>query len=203
MELFGCGCVGFEWKSVNDDSDWNTVAQAQAGDETAFAELVRRYEHRIVQFCYRMTGSAQDAEDLAQESFIRLYRHLHRLTPKAKFSTLLYGIARNLALNAVRDAGRRARMIAPPPDNARDIRSGDRRPDEWAHLKELDAMIHEGLQALSPAHREILVLREFNGLDYDAIARIIRCRKGTVRSRLARAREQLRIRIEQAGGKAV
>lgn len=188
---------------MNDDSDWNTVARAQTGDETAFAELVRRYQHRIVQFCYRMTGSAQDAEDLAQESFIRLYRHLHRLTPQAKFSTYLYGIARNLALNAVRDTGRRAQTIAPPPDNARDIRSGDRHPDELAHLKEMDAMIRGGLEALSPAHREILVLREFNGLDYDAIARILRCRKGTVRSRLARAREQLRIRIEQAGGNVV
>lgn len=188
---------------MNDDSDWNTVARAQAGDEQAFAELVRRYQHRIVQFCYRMTGSAQEAEDLAQESFIRLYRHLSRLSPQAKFSTLLFGIARNLALNAVRDAGRRAQTVAPPPATVRDIRSGGRHPDELAHLKELDAMIRDGLKALSPAHREILVLREFNGLDYDAIARIVRCRKGTVRSRLARAREQLRLRIEQAGGNAI
>jgi len=185
---------------VNDDSDWLAVARAQAGDEAAFAELVRRHQNRIVQFCYRMTGSAQDAEDLAQECFVRLYRHLHRITPQAKFSTLLFGIARNLALNAVRDSRRRLQTVVPALDSTREIQGAGKRPDELVHLKELDDAIRRGMEALSPAHREILVLREFNGLDYDAIARVIRRRKGTVRSRLARAREQLRACIEKAGG---
>ncbi|MCX5759267.1 MAG: sigma-70 family RNA polymerase sigma factor [Candidatus Hydrogenedentes bacterium] len=113
---------------------------------------------------------------------------------------MLFGIARNLALNALRDARRRGQVIGPALDNEREVRCPGRRPDEMAQLNELDAMIRRGLEALSPAHREILVLREFNGLDYDAIAKVIRCRKGTVRSRLARAREQLRVCIEQSRG---
>lgn len=185
---------------MNDDSDWTLVAQAQAGEEAAFAELVRRYQGRVVQFCFRMAGSAQEAEDLAQECFVRLYRHLYRLAPQAKFSTLLFGIARNLALNALRDARRRERVIAPLQENEYTARSAGRLPDETAHLKELDAAIQRGLAALTPAHREILVLREFNGLDYDAIAEVIGCRKGTVRSRLARAREQLRDVLRNTGG---
>lgn len=185
---------------MSDDFDWTAVARAQAGDNDAFAGLVRQYQSRVVQFCYRMTGSAQDAEDLAQECFVRLYRHLPRITPQAKFSTFLFGIARNLTLNALRDARRRGQVVGPAIENEREIRCEGRRPDELAQLKELDAMIRRGLESLSPAHREILILREFNGLDYDAIAEVIGCQKGTVRSRLARAREQLRACIEQARG---
>ena len=181
-------------------SDWDLVARAQADDMDAFAELVRRYQGPVMRFCGRMTGSAQDAEEIAQDSFVRVYRHLHRLTPQAKFSTFLFGVARNLTLNFMRDAKRQGRgssenleSLAPVPDDAL-------RPDRAARLQEIGSMIERGIAMLSPEHREIIVLREINGMDYDAIAGVLKCRKGTVKSRLARAREQLRCHVLAMGG---
>ncbi|MDP7640467.1 MAG: sigma-70 family RNA polymerase sigma factor [Candidatus Hydrogenedentes bacterium] len=187
--------------------DWELVARAKAGDMDAFAELVTRYERPVVHFCQRMVGSRQDAEDIAQESFVRVYRYLDRLAPAAKFSTLLFGIARNLALNFIRDSGRRGRGVT------RSLTSDDQqeqliedehlRPDRSARLKEIEEMIESGLALLSPEHREVLVLRELQGMDYSSIAKVVKCRKGTVKSRIARAREQLRLHMEELGGEAL
>ncbi len=185
---------------MNDVSDWELVARSRAGDMNAFAVLVRRYQTPVMQFCYRMVGSAQDAEEVAQESFVRVYRHLHRLEPQAKFSTLLFGIARNLALNMVRDAKRRGRGQAEPLDAFDHDAGAAARPDREARLHELEALIERGMELLSEEHREILLLREVTGMDYDGIAKAIRCRKGTVKSRLARAREALRVQVMRLSG---
>ena len=185
---------------MNDAGDWQLVSRAQDGDMNAFAELVRRYEQAVMHFCVRMVGSRQDAEELAQDSFVRVYRHLGRLTPRAKFSTLLFGIARNLALNQIRDARRRGRDRTQPLDARLPDPDHGHRPDRAAQLHEIETVLEQGIARLSPEHREVLVLRELQGLDYEAISRICKCRKGTVRSRLARARGQLRLRLEQLGG---
>jgi RNA polymerase sigma-70 factor (ECF subfamily) len=165
---------------------------------------VRRYQTPLVHFCRRMIGSQEDAEDVAQESFVRVYRYLNRLRPDAKFSTVLFGMARNLTLNFLRDSARRGRGItrSMTRDDETDcpVEDESRRPDRAARLREIEALIQRGLAAVSPEHREILLLREIQGLDYDAIAEILRCRKVTVKSRLARAREQLRVRIVELGG---
>ena len=151
-----------------------------------------------------MVGSREDAEDIAQESFVRVYRYLHRLEPQAKFSTLLFGISRNLALNFLRDSGRRGRGVTyslTDRDN-QDIPLEDDslRPDRVARLNEIERRVEDGIMQLSPKHREVLVLRELQGLDYASIAKIVKCRKGTVKSRIARAREQLRTILEEGGG---
>lgn len=189
---------------MSDDSDWDLVARAQDGDMTAFAELVERYERPITNFCQRMVRSREDAEDLAQESFVRVHRYLDRLRPAAKFSTFLFGIARNLALNFIRDSGRRGRgvtfSLTDQNMEGKPLEDGSLRPDRSARLREIDEMIEEGMALLSPRHREVLVLRELNGLDYNSIAEIVKCRKGTVKSRIARAREQLRLHMERLGG---
>lgn len=187
-------------------SDWELVARAQSGDLQAFAELVSRYQTPVIHFCRRMVGSLQDAEDLAQDSFVRVYRYLPRLRPEAKFSTVVFGMARNLTLNYLRDSRRRGRGVTDSmtgvADGAADRLVGDdsQRPDRTARLKEIESLIERGLSMISPEHREIIVLREVQGLDYDTIADVIRCRKGTVKSRLARAREQLRQRLTELGG---
>lgn len=176
---------------------------ASDGDMDAFTELTRRYQRPVVHFCQRMVKSREDAEDIAQESFVRVFRYLNRLTPSAKFSTLLFGIARNLTLNFIRDAGRRGRgvtySLSEDDGQERVLEDESMRPDRSARLNEIDAMIQEGLSMLSPKHREVLVLRELNGLDYTTIAEIVKCRKGTVKSRIARAREQLRKNLESLG----
>lgn len=190
---------------MSEHSDWDLVALANDGDMDAFAELTRRYQRPVIHFCQRMVKSREDAEDIAQESFIRVFRYLDRLTPVAKFSTLLFGIARNLTLNFIRDAGRRGRgvtySISDDEGRERVLVDESLRPDRAARLHEIESLIDEGLSLLSPKHREVLVLRELNGLDYNTISEIVGCRKGTVKSRIARAREQLRRNLENLGAK--
>lgn len=186
--------------SIAHGDDWELVARARAGDMDSFVELVRRYQIPVIQFCRRMVGSAEDAEEIAQDCFVRVYRHLGRLKPKAKFSTFLFGVARNLALNHLRDAKRRGRGATGSLDTQPAPGDESLRPDREARLREINEAIERALSRLSPEHREVLVLREMNGLDYDSIARITKCRKGTVKSRLARARDQLRMQLEALGG---
>ncbi len=189
---------------MNDLTDWELVARARSGDMDAFGQLVHRYERPLVHFCFRMAGSQQDAQDIAQDSFVRLYRYLQRLTPDAKFSTVLFGMARNLTLNFLRDSARRGRgkvqSMTREDDSEVLVEDTGHRPDEIARHKEIERLIERAMEDLSPEHREVLVLRELQGLDYEAIADIVQCQKGTVKSRLARAREQLRLRLIELGG---
>ena len=183
-----------------DMQEWHLIERARRGDIDAFTLLVRRYQHPVVHFCQRMLGSTQDAEDVAQETFVRVYRYLDRIQPDAKFSTLLFGIARNLTLNHLRDTKRRGRGTTDPLENHAGLAANSRRPDQAARLGEIQALIQKGLHELTPEHREVLVLREINGLDYEAIASVLDCPIGTVKSRIARAREQLQARIKSLGG---
>ena len=191
---------------MSEVSDWELVERAQSGDTHAFAELVSRYQTPVIHFCYRMIGSLQDAEDVAQDSFVRVFRYLPRLRQEAKFSTVVFGMARNLTLNFLRDSRRRGRGITDSltgtADDVAERLVGDDslRPDRTARLKEIENLIERGLSMISPEHREIIVLREVQGMDYDTIAEVIQCRKGTVKSRLARARDQLRERLTELGG---
>ena len=177
--------------------DWMLAARARQGDQQAFAALVRRYEKPVLHFCARMTGNVSEAEDIAQETFLALYRSLERIEPKARFSTLLFGIARNLTLNHLRDGKRRGRNTAVPLDDLNADPAAAGRPDRKAHASEIGAALQAAIAGLAPDHRETLVLREFNGLDYETIAATVGCPVGTVRSRLARARETLRARLEE------
>jgi len=179
--------------------DWALVGRAQSGNSDAFTLLVRRYEGPIVHFCFRMAGSRQDAEDIAQEVFLRLHRHLDRLRPQAKFSTFLFGIARNLTLNHIRDAKRRGRDRLRPLEFYPEVESGFGRPAHEARMKEIAVQVEAAMAGLSPEHRMAIHLREIEGLDYGDIARIMKCRQGTVKSRLARARDHLRRLIVEQG----
>ena len=183
--------------------EWQLVERARRGDAAAFTQLVRRYQVPVVHFCQRMLMSSQDAEDVAQETFVRLYRYLDRLEPGAKFSTVLFGIARNLTLNHLRDTKRRGRGVTDPLEEHTSLASRRRGPAESARLGEIEAIVERGLEELTAEHREVLVLREINGLDYEAISRVLDCRLGTVKSRIARAREQLQARIRDLGGELV
>lgn len=185
---------------MNEVDDWELVARAQAGDMDAFAELVRRYQGPVVHFCQRMTGSLEDAEDVAQECFVRLHRYLKRLEPQAKFSTVLFGMARNLTLNHLRDTKRRGRGMTDTIENRVIAADARLEPDRQARIGEIESLLQRALGMLTPEHREVLLLRELQGMDYDAIAAAVKCRKGTVKSRIARAREQLRLKLVELGG---
>ncbi len=178
--------------------DWILAARARNGDQAAFTTLVRRYERPVMHFCARMIGNADDAEDVAQECFLALHRSLGRIEPRARFSTLLFGMARNLTLNHLRDGRRRGRHMARPMEGLeKEPATGGDQPDHRAQAAEIGAMVAEAINGLPPEHREVLVLRELNQLDYGAIAQVVGCPIGTVRSRLARAREALRARLAE------
>jgi RNA polymerase sigma-70 factor (ECF subfamily) len=189
---------------MKDIADWDLVALARAGNARAFEELIARYESPLVHFCMRMTGSREDAEDLAQETFVRVHRYLNRLKPDAKFSTAIFGMARNLTLNHLRDRNRRGRGKTTSLSAATgvDIPVTDpaAQSDYAARQTEMQGFIERGLAMLSNEHREVIVLRDVEGMDYESIARVVGCRKGTVKSRLARGRVQLRKHILDLGG---
>ena len=181
--------------------DWELVAAAQAADMAAFTVLVERYQQPVLHFCERMIGGHQEAEELAQESFLRLYRYLLRLKPKkAKFTTMLFGMTRNIVLNYLRDEKRRGRGRSTSLDDKPLATSEKANPDVSAKRSELRDALERAIAALTPEHREVILLREMEGMDYDAIAKVVGCRKGTVRSRLARAREQMRLFLLEEGG---
>lgn len=157
----------------------------------AFTALVTRYQHPVIRFCYRMTDSMQDAEDIAQETFLRLYGALRNLRPDNAFTTVLFCIARNAALNHLRGRRRHERRVS-ALEKASAGESSAAGPYEYAQSQDNAALLRKAVAELPAEYREALVLREYNGFDYKEIAEILSCPVGTVRSRLARAREQVR-----------
>jgi RNA polymerase sigma-70 factor (ECF subfamily) len=175
--------------------DSGLVAAFLGGERRAFNELVERYQTRLLNFVYRTTGDRERAEDLVQETFIRIYRHLHRFDQTKKFSTWAYTIASNLAKNELRNRSRNPLVLFQAIKKSWDA---DQRPLEWEdntyrpddlfrkrHLKQ---MVEAAVDELPDHHREVFMLREMEGKTYEEIAEITGCNLGTVKSRLNRAR---------------
>jgi RNA polymerase sigma-70 factor (ECF subfamily) len=166
------------------------------GDLRAFDQIVTRYQVRLLNFVYRMIGDRERAEDLVQEAFLRVYRHLDRFDRTRKFSTWVYTIASNLAKNELRNRSRSPLIPfeqARPQDqeNERPVEFEDpsSRPDDLYDRRHLKALVDDTVAKLSSHHREVFVLRELEGKSYEEIAEIMHCNLGTVKSRLNRARQ--------------
>lgn len=183
----------------DEPSDEDLVLRAQAGETLAFDELVTRHRGRIYAMIRQMIKNDADAWDLAQESFIKAWKALPRFKVKARFSTWLYRIAHN----TVYDWLRRRRPEAGGELND-EIMSEERidpgstttpmvgrRPDEALETTELRGKIEEALAKLSPGHRQVVVLKDVQGLAYKEIAEVMDCSMGTVMSRLHYARQKL------------
>jgi len=175
--------------------DSDVVRSFLDGDERAFGELVRRYDSRLLNFVFRTVGDRERAQDLVQETFVRVYRHMHRFDQSKKFSTWIYTIAGNLAKNELRNRSRNPLVLF---QTIRKNWEADHRPLEWEdstfrpddlfrkrHLKEL---VEKAVAELPEHHRIVFVLRELEGKTYEEIAEITNCNLGTVKSRLNRAR---------------
>src|SRR3712207_2561676 len=175
--------------------DSAVVARFLAGEKRAFNELVERYQGRLLNFVYRTTGDRERAEDLVQETFIRIYRHLHRFDQTKKFSTWAYTIASNLAKNELRNRSRNPLVLFQAIKKTWDA---DQRPLEWEdntyrpddlfRKRHLRRMVESAVSELPEHHRTVFVLREMEGKTYEEIADITKCNLGTVKSRLNRAR---------------
>ena len=185
--------------------DSGVVNAFLAGEERAFQELVERYQVRLLNFIYRTIGDRERAEDLVQEVFIRVYRHLHRFDRAKKFSTWIYTIASNLAKNELRNRSRNPLVLfqtlrgaAPQEDEERPLQFEDTtaRPDDLFRKRHLRELVEDSVAKLPAHHREVFVLRELEGKSYEEIAEITSCNLGTVKSRLNRARTAFAAIIE-------
>jgi RNA polymerase sigma-70 factor (ECF subfamily) len=167
------------------------------GDPRAFGQIVDSYQVRLLNFVYRMIGDRERSEDLVQEAFLRVHRHLDRFDRSRKFSTWIYTIASNLAKNELRNRSRSPLVLfqsfrQPAEDEEfRPVEYEDpgNRPDELYSGRQLRELMDRTVAQLAQHHREAFVLRELEGKSYEEIAEIIHCNLGTVKSRLNRARQ--------------
>ena len=175
--------------------DRNLVERLKAGEPRAFEDLVRAYQHRVFGVALRMLGARADAEDVAQEVFLRVHRAIGRFRGEAKLSTWLYGIASNLCLNRLASADRKRRH----PDDEAVMRAVSGTGDAAGAVErsEVEAALHQAIAELPDDRRIVVVLRDLEGLSYDEIAQALELEPGTVRSRLHRARLDLKNKMER------
>lgn len=170
------------------------VRRARAGDQSAFEELVFTYEKKIYHLSLRYTGSEQDAMDVTQEVFLRVFRFLPQFQEESRFSTWLYRIAVNANMDFLRKRGQANELSLDAEDEeglsyeVSDLRYN---PESQLERIELQQAICQGIQSLPPRMREILILRDISGLTYEEIGKSLSIEQGTVKSRLSRARSRL------------
>jgi RNA polymerase sigma-70 factor (ECF subfamily) len=182
------------------DSDLDLMLRARQGDASSFEELLRRYRTPLVKYFCRMVRDQALAEDLAQEAFLRVYKARHRYRPDARFTTWLYRIATNLALNAIRDAkGRQTQGgSGRGEDSEATVEFVDPMASAEQQLIETDRgrMIREAIEALPENQRPAVILHKYQDVDYRQIAGILKVSESAVKSLLFRAYETLRARLE-------
>jgi RNA polymerase sigma-70 factor, ECF subfamily len=183
--------------------DSGLVAAFLEGENRAFNELVARYHVRLINFIYRTIGDRERAEDLVQETFVRVYRHLHRFDQSKKFSTWAYTIAGNLAKNELRNRSRNPLVLFQTikknwDADSRPLEWEDNtyRPDDLYRKRHLKSMVDNAVAQLPEHHRLVFVLREMEGKTYEEISEITGVNLGTVKSRLNRARNNFAQIIE-------
>jgi RNA polymerase sigma-70 factor (ECF subfamily) len=183
---------------VSGDPDEELVDDWRAGDARAFEALVRRHERRVFGLLLRMLGSREEAEDAAQETFLNLHRNGHRFRRESRFSTFVYRVAVNAALNRRRTLGRRRAQLERLGERQAagdDLQSAPRGPEDSTAGGQIQARVQREIKALSPTLRAPLVLHDIEGVAYGEIARILGVAEGTVKSRIHRARKALRSQL--------
>jgi len=183
-------------------ADCELVRSALAGRETSFEELVRRYQRPLAAYVYRMVGDYDAALDLTQEVFIKVHNSLERYRSEFKFSTWIYKIAHNAAIDHLRRHAVRDQALTTGIDSERRevlIESRRLTPEQESERKERRSEIEAVVQLLPATYRELIVLRHAQDLSYDEIAEVTGLPLGTVKNRLFRAREAMRDQLLQRG----
>jgi RNA polymerase sigma-70 factor, ECF subfamily len=183
-------------------ADRDLVTRAVAGREDGFEELVRRYQRPIAAYVYRMVGDYESALDLTQEVFIKVYNSLRRYRSEFKFSTWIYKIAHNSAVDHLRRRGGREQALQREFDGEQyDLPIESRRlsPEQESERAERREEIERVVRELPAAYRELVVLRHSHDLSYDEIAEVTGLPLGTVKNRLFRAREVMRREFVERG----
>ncbi len=194
--------VPWDWGGL---SDQELVAAARDGRETAFRELVRRYQRPVFSLIYRMVRDRELAEDLAQETFVKVLNALDSYRPEHKFSSWIFKIANNAAIDQLRRKELDTLSLEGAPDaltadrqeaTALQIGSGGETPLEELEARELGSHIEQAIAALRPEYRSCILLRHVEGRPYEEIAEILGLPLGTVKTYIHRARAELRDLLE-------
>lgn len=173
---------------------------AAGGDECAFGELVRLYENKVYTLALRICGDPEDARDAAQEAFLSAWRGLPSFRGDAELSTWIYRLTSNAAIDQLRRTKRqRGEVSLDDGELGLTVRDSAPGPQEAAEGAELRSAVAAGLTRLSPDHRQVLSLREVQGLSYEEIAQVLEVDLGTVKSRISRARRALRKILLESG----
>lgn len=180
-------------EAAQDAADF--LRRLKAGEALAFEELVRAYQHRVFAVALRMLGNAGEAEEIAQEVFLRAHRALAEFRGDAKLSTWLYTIASRLCLNRLGSGERSATLSG--EERLMRLRHEAGGPDAMLEQTELEAALHRAIAELPDERRIVVVLRDLEGLSYEEIAAALELPTGTVRSRLHRARLDLKDKLER------
>lgn len=189
---------------MSDQQDFAWIEAFLAQDESGFDHLVLRYKDKVFNLCYRFLGDRQEANDCAQETFVKVYRSLKNFRFDASFSTWLYTITVNTCKNRLKSAEYRYRNRKVPIDPKEEGEQGhhaeleDPAPSPLAHLesREKETLIQRALDALPQEPKTMIVLRDIEGLSYEEIAHVTGYQLGTVKSKLCRARQQLREKLK-------
>ena len=181
-------------------TDEAAVARVKGGDTDAFRVLVERHGRSAFRLAFRMTGNEQDAEDIAQESFLRAYRQIHTLDGRATFRTWLYRIVANCSLDLLRRNQRRPQALnlagGEEIDPLNTLAAPDPTPERAAMSSQVRARLAEALDHLSPAERSAFVLRHFEGLCIEDVSHALGCQPGAARHSVFRAVQKLRRALE-------
>jgi RNA polymerase sigma-70 factor, ECF subfamily len=184
--------------------DFILIKAFLAGDNTAFDKLVLNYQNRVFNTCYRILGNYEDANDSAQDVFVKVFRSLNKFRFRSSFSTWIYRIAINTCRNKLRSAGYRHRMktlrLDQPvdqEDGSYSLEIGDERrtPEKELTRKEKWILIQQAIASLPESQKTVVILRDIDGFSYEEIASITGLNPGTVKSKLARARQKLRDKL--------
>jgi RNA polymerase sigma-70 factor (ECF subfamily) len=187
-------------------TDNSLVKDFIAGSDAAFTQLVGRYKDAITNYINTMVGDYDIAVDLSQETFLRVYQNIHRYSNLYQFSTWIYRIATNLAIDELRYRKRRGQVFyrnvwrgrrGDDPDGVEfELLDTRRSPRDEVLRKESGRILEEAIRSLPEKYRTAFVMKEIQELPYEEIAKILKCSPGTIKSRLHRARELLQRKLE-------
>lgn len=183
---------------VDTPDDWALVEQIRAGRHGAFRDLVRRYERQVAHLIYLSLGRPEDVEDLSQEVFLRVYHALPRLQPQRSLFSWIYRIASNVVIDEARRRKFRNMLSLEflAVEKRKDAAGGsDHDPSLHAERSEVQTAVHAAIRALAPDQRLVVLLREYEDLSYDEIAEVLNISVPAVKSRLFRARQELKDRL--------
>ena len=186
----------------SDLTDVEILAEVAAGDIDAYGKIVDRYRGRLYNFVFRFVGDRETAEDIVQETFLRAFRKREEYRAIANFSTWLFTIAGNLAKSELRRR-KRWRLFSlhrdEESDTGLDLPDESFRPDRMAESSMADGLIQQAISSLPENYRQVILLRDVEGLSYQEISDVVRCPVGTVKSRVNRARLKLQQKLRNEG----